>query len=116
MGARQGCAESVRDSAGGVGARHCPLASLAWLLGAASGDAVRRHRFGFDLAGQPLGAWLALFCAVSKPWPPPLHFEVGDHVFAHGVAFDFYTALRARPSFCCLQRLNSKKGAKPRTA
>jgi hypothetical protein len=45
-----------------------------------------------------------------------LHFEVGDHVFAHGVAFDFYTALRARPSFCCLQRLNSKKGAKPRTA
>ena len=116
MGARQGCAESARDFAGGVGARHCPLASLAWLLGAASGDAARRQRFGFDLAGQPLGAWLALFCAVSKSLPPPLRFEVGDHVFAHGVAFDFYTALWARPSFCCLQRLNSKKGAKPRTA
>lgn len=57
-----------------------------------------------------------LFSQSASHGPRKMQFESDDQVSAHGVAFDVCAALRSHPSFCFLQRLNARKGAKPHTA
>ena len=97
MGAGQGSAESVRGFAIGVGRGIALL--LRW-----PGCLKRRRAMPIGISASGL-TWRAN----SRGWARTLlrsqqamaGFEVGDHVFAHGVAFDFYAALRSRPSCCC---------------